>query len=135
VRNATMRGGLRGVFVTGAAPRIDVSLSDVQISGVGTGINPHTGFISLVNSVITKSQHFGVLTNGGTTAIERSLLTGNGTAVQAQLGSTINLSDRGIQNNTVGIGCGQGTLNSAGNNRIAGNPGGSCAPTGAMTLQ
>jgi len=85
-----------------------------------------------------KYTSFGALAEGGSIDITDSLLTGNGTAVQSQAGSTVRIANSDIYNNLAGFGCGAGTLASAGNNRKGGNTGSGgpvCAPNATINLQ
>jgi hypothetical protein len=79
-----------------------------------------------------------VLAENGTINIANSMLSGNGTAVLSQTGSTIRLTNNEIFSNNTGFGCGGGTLASAGNNRKGGNVGGGvvvCAPNATINVQ
>jgi len=71
--------------------------------------------------------------------VANSQIVRNNIAVQADLGSTIRLSNNDVFDNKTGFACGTGgTLASAANNRKANNVGGSvpaCSPTVAITIQ
>jgi hypothetical protein len=120
-------------FNSGAALIID----DVLVHGFVTGIETYVGKTVVKHSLIAQNSSFGVNVVGGTVTMESSVLTNNYIAAQAMTAGTLRLSNTDIFNNTSGLGCGGGTLASAGNNRKAGNPGGVaavCAPTVAITV-
>jgi hypothetical protein len=136
VRNSTFLQGASGVKLTSGL--ISASLESVSISGTATGIDVVTGTAEVKNSVLARNTSFGALAEGGIIDITDSLLTGNGTAVQSQTGSTVRIANSDIYNNLAGFGCGAGTLASAGNNRKGGNTGSGgpvCAPNATITVQ
>jgi hypothetical protein len=136
VRNSTFLQGATGVKLTSGA--ISASLENVSISSTGTGIDVVVGSADVKNVVLARNTTFGALAEGGTIDITDSLLTGNGTALQSQTGSTIRIANSDLYNNLAGFGCGGGTLASAGNNRKGGNSGGGgavCAPNATINLQ
>ena len=78
-----------------------------------------------------------IIAEGGELNAENVMLTGNNVATQAQSGGTLRISNTGIFNNLDSIGCGGGTVASAGNNRNAGNFGGAapCAPNALVVIE
>jgi hypothetical protein len=76
--------------------------------------------------------------SNSTISVEDTMIVSNNVAVQADGTGQVRLSNNSVYNNLTGFGCGGGTLASAGNNRKAGNTGGTvavCAPTVAVSLQ
>jgi hypothetical protein len=137
VRDTTIRGGAVGVYVN-AAVRADVSLNNVSIRGSAIGVENVSGFTTLVNSTLSFNGNSGVLAEGGSVTIERSMLSSGGTAVNVMPGATIRISDNGFYNNLSAFGCGGGTLASATNNRKAGNGGAAdaaCAPNATISIR
>ncbi|QBB70240.1 hypothetical protein ELE36_07615 [Pseudolysobacter antarcticus] len=129
-----------GINLTTTAGTLSASLSNVSIRGVTNGVN--TGFGSVAadisNSTITQTSGFGLHATLGSIAAENNILTSNATAVQAETGATIRLSNNSIYNNAIGIGCNvgsPGTIATAGNNKKGNNPGVACAPNATVTLQ
>ena len=110
VRDTTLTGGAAGISLTTAA---EVGML-VQV----------TNCLSAGNAVD------GVHANGkGTISIANSLLSNNGVAVQAETDARVRLSNNEIFDNGTGIvGCGDGRIASARNNREAGSGGGGCTP-------
>ncbi|MFC5740259.1 hypothetical protein [Dyella tabacisoli] len=135
VRDSTIVGGSGGVVIeSGASASTIVTLNNVVIQGVANALDAKTGILEATNSTVQGSSGFGALAEGGTVDLESSFFSANGTAVQAQTGSSLRISNVDMFNNTVGIGSGGGTVNSAGNNRKIGNttPG---APNGTIAVQ
>jgi hypothetical protein len=134
VQDSTIIGGNYGVTLDAGATGVFASMKNVTIEGSVTALHTKAGFIGITNSVIDHNSSYGALTETGIIDIESSLFEGNGTAVQANTGSAIRISNVDIFNNIVGIGSGGGTVNSAGNNRKIGNvtPG---APNGTIGVQ
>jgi hypothetical protein len=96
--------------------------------------------VTVSNSVFFNNPGIAVHSAGSADLkVESSQINGNNIAVQADLGSTIRLTNNGVYDNKTGFACGTGgTLASAGNNRKANNVGGvvpTCAPTVVVTLQ
>lgn len=129
-------GNSTGVRIATTTGNPDVYITDTDItdngSTVGGGIiNIPTGGLSFVtlSNVRIKNNKFGVANNAnGRMRISRSLFSGNETAVEADPGAVVALSDNDIWLNTVGL---QGTITSFGNNRIAGNVNDGPAPVAA----
>jgi hypothetical protein len=137
VRNTSITGGLDGISIGGGGtPK--ASLSGVTIKETtNAAIDAVIGTTDVSNSIITQNGNVGLLAEGGILSAESVMLTGNGIAVWAEPGGTIRLSNNDIFDNLTGLGCGGGTLASAGNNRKAGNGGGGpvCAPNAVITVQ
>jgi hypothetical protein len=119
-------GSATGVRVSTTASSPDVFITDTDITengGVSGGgiISASTGgvaFVTLSNTRVLNNK-FGVANNfNSRMRISRSLFAGNETAVEADGGATVTLSDTDVQLNTTGL---MGTIISFGNNRIAGN--------------
>ena len=128
------------INLTSTAGTLSASLSNVSIRGVTNGVN--TGFagaaVDISNSTITQTSGIGLHATLGSIVAENNMLTSNATAVLAETGATIRLSNNSIFNNVVGIGCNvgtPGTIASAGNNKKGNNPGAACAPNATVTLQ
>jgi len=143
--------GLTGIKVLSA--NTTVSIDQVIIYGFstfGVSVEGANDKVSISNSIFFNN------VNGGSTAaavhasssdaanpsslsVESSQINGNSIAVQADLNSTIRLTNNAVYDNKTGFACGTGgTLSSAGNNRKANNVGGvipTCAPTVAVTIQ
>lgn len=121
-----------GVLVNTSVGAVTASLSNVAIHNTVTGVDARSGFTDISNSVITLNSTYGVLAeNTATLSIENSVLTHDGTAIQANVGGTVRISGNNIHDNLAGFGCG-GTIATALNNSKTGDSGGapSC-PTNA----
>jgi hypothetical protein len=138
VKDTSITGGATGVMLNTSAGRLNASLDRVSIQGASVAIDALKGFVSITDSVLTQSTGFGVLADGTSAiSLEQCMLSQNATAVQAQTGATVRVSDSDIFDNLTGFGCGGGTIASASNNRKAGNVGGgaACAPNATITIQ
>ena len=127
--------GFTGVKMLAGAALI---LDEVKIFGFDTAVETNAGNTTVNHGVITNNRSFGVHAKAGTLTVEGSMIASNNVGVQAGASGTVRLADTSIYNNLTGFGCGGGTLASAGNNRKAGNVGGSvpvCAPTVGITIQ
>jgi hypothetical protein len=121
-------------FIAGAA----LVVEDVMVYGFDTGIETNAGNTTVNRSLFSNNRGVAIHGRGGTLTVEGTMLTTNNVAVLATTPGTVRLSNNGVYNNLTGFGCGGGTLASAGNNRKAGNTGGTvavCSPTVAVTLQ
>jgi Right handed beta helix region len=118
--------GLDGIRVLSAGT--DVIVDNVIVQGFDKGIHTGplaTGNVTVANSTITDSRGVGVHAEAGTISVLGSRLMTNNIAVQADLSATIRLSNNDVMNNNTGFACGTGgVLASASNNRTAGNAGG-----------
>jgi len=144
LRNLQINGagvtlGTNGIHVFGATT---VVLDNVNVFGFGTNgiLTEGTSKVSITNSVFSNNSGIALHSIGTSTlTVENSQINGNNIAVQADLGSTVRLTNNGVYDNKTGFACGTGgTLASAGNNRKAGNVGGvvaTCTPTVAITVQ
>jgi hypothetical protein len=137
VRNSTFVGGMTGVHIVSGL--VSASLDNVSIRGALTGIDAASGTVDVRNSVLARNSSYGALAElGGIIDITDSQLSGNGTAVQSQAGSTVRIANSDLYNNLAGFGCGIGVLASSGNNRKGGNSGSGgpvCAPNATITMQ
>src|SRR5438445_2449032 len=138
VRNTSIIGGTTGVYVNGGGT-VRVSLTGVTIKGMSnSAINASFGTTDVSNSTITQNGNIGLLAAGGILSAENVMLSGNGIGVWALPAGTVRLSNTSIYDNLTGIGCGGGTVASAGNNRKSGNGGGgipACSPNATITVQ
>jgi len=130
--------GIRLTTTSGFAVGV---LDNVRLEGLANGLEAAAnGFATINHSVISGNSSNGVLASGANAEINvnscqvaHNSLTGINASVS---GSRIRISDNDIYNNTTGISIAAGaTVNSAVNNRVAGN-GGSTAPNGpAIPIQ
>lgn len=132
VSNATV--GIR--FINGAALIVD----DVAIINFQTGIESNVGTTFVNDLLVTQSTYYALRARGTSTfTIENSMITNNNIGAMAEDSSQLRMSNNAFYNNLTGFSClGSGVLASAGNNRKAGNSGGSapvCSPTVAITVQ
>lgn len=129
-------GSATGVKVGTSASNPDVSISDSDITDNGAGSGggiisaPSAGLAFVtVSNVRLLNNTYGVANGSNSrTRISRSLFAGNDTAVEADGGAAVTLSDTDVQSNTTGL---VGTITSFGNNRIAGNSSDGSAPVAA----
>jgi hypothetical protein len=139
VKNVTITGGTSGVRVDGlTGMQVRASLTGVAIQGTTNAIDTQFGSTSVNDSVLTQNAGVALFAEAGTLSAENVMVTGNGTAAMAMTGATIRLSNNSVYDNLTGFGCGGGVLASAGNNRKAGNVGGTavaCTPGSVITLQ
>lgn len=126
VRNTNITGGPTGIKITSG--NLNVSLNNVSLRSATTGLDALSGTVDIDHSVIAQNSSFGAIAEGGSITLRSSVLSGNGVAIQAATGSTLRISDSGIYDNLTAIGCGGGTIASAGDNQESGNTGLSCAP-------
>jgi hypothetical protein len=108
-------------------------MDNVTIKSSVHGIEHQSGLTTVTNSTIAQNASTGILVSGGSINVERSTMTGNSTGMIVNSG-TGRLSNSGVYDNLTGLGCGAGTLQSTGDNRVAGNAGG-CPPNGVVTVQ
>jgi hypothetical protein len=138
LRNLQINGlgtGLTGIKMLGGATLI---VEDVNVFGFATGIETNVGNTTVYHSYISNNRAFGLNAVAGTLTLEDSMVTNNSVAIQAGAAGTARMSNNSFYNNLAGFGCGGGVLMSAGNNRKAGNTGGTvpvCTPTVAITIQ
>lgn len=121
-----------GITMSTTAGVMTASLDRVRMVNLANaGINLLTGVATINDSVLYNIAGFGIAAQGGSVInVNNCVLTNNGTAVAAlSAPATVRLNNNSIFNNNVGISA-IGTVNSAGNNKNAGNntPG---APNGA----
>jgi len=139
IKNVSITGGTNGVRVDGlAGTLVRVSLTGVTIQGTTNGIDTLFGSTSVNHSVISGNAGIALFAEAGVLSADNVMLAGNGIAAQSMAGATIRLSNNTVYDNLTGFGCGGGILASAGNNRKAGNSGGTgsaCAPTTVIAVQ
>jgi len=111
-----------GIRVTTTSGTVNVSLANVRLRSLATGLDALSGArVTISNSVVANNSNFGIISEvSGVINAEGVMLSGNNTAVQANAGTTVRLSNCDILNNTTGISA-LGTVASFQNNRNAGN--------------
>jgi Right handed beta helix region len=146
LRNLQINGagtvlGIHGVRVISTVATT-VILDHVNVFGFTTNgvISEGANKVSISGGVFSNNTGIALHSIGSSTlSVENAEINGNNTAVQADLGSQIRLTNNGVYDNKTGFACGTGgTLASAGNNRKAGNVGGvipTCTPTVVITVQ
>ncbi len=115
-----------GIFATASAGQAQVVLDDVNLTGLTNGVEGGLGGRFMISSsIISGNTGTGVLGNASSTRInvEGSQISFNDVAGvnSAVAGAIIRLSNNQIYNNNAGIISSPGTVESAGNNRVAGN--------------
>jgi hypothetical protein len=129
-----------GIFVTSTSGQAQAMLDNVHVTGVNNGVEGSlNGRITITDSVISGNTANGVLGSNSTTriSVEGCEIAFNDlTGVNASVsGAIIRLSNNQIYNNNQGISIAVGGIvESAGNNRVAGNVG-STAPNGTVPIQ
>jgi hypothetical protein len=134
ISDTNVRDGDRGIRVTTAGGRLDVSLSHVVVSGAGTGIEVRAGNVTVTQSAVTANANFGVRAMAGAVAVDSSMVSGNGVGLLADADGTLRLSNSSLYYNGTAIACGAGQVLTTGDNRKGGN-GAACNPTGTVTVQ
>jgi hypothetical protein len=129
-----------GVFASTTVGLARVSLENTSIVGNTTnGIEGSTGSrINASNSVISGNGTNGVLANSATTriALTTCQVSFNVTGINASAASSITrLSDNDIFNNDTGVDIVAGAIETAGNNRIAGNNASDPLPAPTITIE
>jgi hypothetical protein len=135
VKHTSITNALAGVRVASTGAR--ATLTDVSIQNTFNGVDTFAGATTVRDSVIAHNGWFGLIAEGGVLNAENVIISGNNVGAQAQTGATLRISNSSIFDNFTGLGCGGGVIASAGNNRNAGNSGGSpsCSPTQAIVIQ
>jgi len=114
-------------------------MEDVRIWGFNVGVQTEAGKTTINRGEFTSNRQFGLRSMAASTlTIENSMVNANNVAVQAEGTSTLRMTNSAFYDNLTGFGCGGGTLASTGDNRKAGNAGGSvpvCVPTVTITIQ
>jgi hypothetical protein len=136
VQDSTIVGGDKGIVITattGPGP-VRALVKNVSVQGTRIALQTLRGHIDATHSTIQNSLGYGAIASAGSIGLEDSIFSGNGTAIQAQPGGQINISNVDMFDNTVGIGAGGGYVGSALNNHQFNSttPG---APTGTMLTQ
>lgn len=136
IRNTTISGGTTGISVNGTTSPVNVLLDGVSIEETTTsGVDALLGFIDVNNSSISQNSGIGVLADGTSLiSCKNTLFASNSTAIQANPGATIRISNNDFYDNVTGIANGGGTIATANNNREAGSttPG---SPTTSIVFQ
>lgn len=140
VRNVSITNCESGIRASTSAGSLKLELDNVRIENTdGHGLEA----ISNVQGVVSRSMFVGnafsgIRSSGATTAInvDKSTFMNNNIGISTGIaGARVRLSDSVIVNNTTGINIFAGSfVESAGNNRIAGN-GASTAPNAVYTVQ
>jgi len=127
VRNSHITKAATGVFAStsnGALARVTIENSHIvgmSANGVEGGANSR---INLSNSVISGNATNGIFSNNATAriAVNSCQVSFNNNGINsAVVGGIIRLSDNDINNNITGVVAGSGTIETAQNNRTAGN--------------
>ena len=133
--NFSLIGQIALNFVNASTGNVAGSLSNVAVRGAASGVATSSANVSVVvsDSTFVQIAGFGLHAVTGSITAEHNILASNTTAVRAESGGTVRLSNNGIYNNGTGI-TAVGSVPSANNNRSAGNttPG---APNGTITIQ
>ena len=124
VENTTVTGCFGGIFnhSTGL-----VSLRTVTLQGNQYGLNVQGGLTDISHSLITQNSVDGLYAALCTVSVSDCMISGNGTAVDADTNGIIRLTNNDILNNTTGIltenssSATLGIVSTTGNNRKAGN--------------
>ncbi|HEY8682642.1 MAG TPA: hypothetical protein VIM06_05680 [Rhodanobacter sp.] len=118
VQDSTIAGGDKGIVLTATAGPGPVSAlaKNVTIQGTRIALQTLRGHLDVTHSTIQNNLGFGAQASVGSIGLEDSIFSGNGTAVEAEVGGQINISNVDMFNNTVGIGSGGGIVGSALNN-------------------
>jgi hypothetical protein len=138
ITNTTIRNTF-GTAISHAPPagaaRIDIAIDNVRIFNCQFGVAVgNGGKMVITNSVIASCVNAGLYAEGATVASElhanNVVLNDNGIGVQQTPGGTIRIGNSEITNSTLNGTV--GTVNSYGNNRVAGNAGATTlTPVGA----
>jgi hypothetical protein len=138
IRNTVIQGGQLGVRTfqsSGSVPYDHVTLQNVTIQGASNAaVFSRNGGLAIIDSMIAENNIGVQVDTSAVMTVERSMIYDNTTGVCAYTLSTIRLSNTDIMGNTTGLGSCGGTIASAGNNPVAGNPT-TNPPNGTVTLQ
>jgi hypothetical protein len=134
ISDTVIHKNITGVRVTTTSGFAVANLRNVNIEGHTTGVEAAAnGFVTIADSRIANNSTNGVVTsaNGAQLNIRDSVLSNNGTAVNAASGSTVRALSNLLLNNTTGFGGTTAAIQTDGQNRNAGNttPG---APGGGL---
>ncbi|MBK5258937.1 MAG: right-handed parallel beta-helix repeat-containing protein [Thermoanaerobaculia bacterium] len=127
VRNTKISDGVTGIFVTTTSGQAQAMLEDVHLTGLTTGIEASTnGRATVTDSNISGNTGNGILASTATSRmnIDVCQISFNDVAgVNATgVGAIVRLNGNHIVNNNAGISfVGGATMESTGNNRVAGN--------------
>jgi hypothetical protein len=126
VKNTKISEGGTGIFLTTTVGQAQAMLENVQLTGLTNGLEAGlNGRATISNSMISGNVSNGILASNATSRInvegcQISFNDVSGVNTTAA-GAIIRLSNNEIYNNNAGITVGPGTVESAGNNRTAGN--------------
>lgn len=134
ISDTVIHKNVTGVRVTTTSGFAVANLRNVNIEGNTTGVEASTnGFVTIADSRIANNSTNGVVTSasGAQLNVRDSVLSNNGTAVNAGAGSTVRALSNLLLNNTTGFGGTTAAIQTDGQNRNAGNttPG---APGGGL---
>jgi hypothetical protein len=134
--NLTNIGQTAVNFTNASTGNVFGSLSNIAVRQAGTGVATSGSAniaVDVSNSTIVQTTGFGLHAFLGSITAENDLFSNNSTGMRAESGATIRLANDGIYNSATGIRA-IGTVQSAGNNRNAGNTIAG-APNGTITIQ
>lgn len=122
-----------GIRMTSTGGTLCASIDSSYLQGLASGLDVIAGTATITRSVVSNNSSFGIIAEGGVINSDTNYLTCNGTALQANAGATLRLSNNTITGNTTGI-VATGTVNTFGDNKNLGNttPG---APNQAVTTK
>ena len=134
ISDTVIHKNVTGVRVTTTSGFAVANLRNVNIEGHTTGVDASTnGFVTVADSRIANNSTNGVVTSasGAQLNVRDSVLSNNGTAVNAAAGSTVRALSNLLLNNTTGFGGTTAAIQTDGQNVNAGNttPG---APGGGL---
>ncbi len=134
ISDTVIHKNVTGVRVTTTSGFAVANLRNVNIEGHTTGVDAFTnGFVTIADSRIANNSTNGVVTSasGAQLNVRDSVLSNNGTAVNAAAGSTVRALSNLLLNNTTGFGGTTAAIQTDGQNVNAGNttPG---APGGGL---
>ena len=138
VSDTVIHKNITGVRVTTTSGFAVANLRNCNIEGNTTGVDASTnGFVTITDSRIAANSGDGTKTSAASAQlnVRESVLTNNGTAINAVASSSVRAISNLLLNNTTGFGGTMASISTDGQNRSAGNttPG---APTGlAVPLQ
>lgn len=134
VSDTMIHKNVTGIRVTTTAGFAVANIKNSNIEGNTTGVDASTNaFVTISESRIATNSTNGVRTSasGAQLNISECILSNNGTAVNANAGSTVRALSNTLNNNTTGFGGTTAVIQTDGQNRNAGN-GAPGAPGGGL---
>jgi hypothetical protein len=140
VNNSTLIGCIDGIVAASTSNRLFVTLNNVRMQNMSNrGFQANANVTATIrNATISNNNVDGVVVTAATSfvTVVDSVIANNSNAGVNVAAGTVRLSLNTIVDNLFGVFLSAGaTFESTGNNRIAGNSGGSAAPTGTFTQQ